>query len=237
MLNRYKIEYNDSTKDYYNTQLNANNVFKIVIDIDIIDLIENYFNTHIKNNYQNINFHTTSPSWNSDIKWTSVNNIETYNKFLKIFKNLNFDKIKQFIDFKDEIRCYSAFFVTRSYCKKPNFHTDFINTGNNAFTLMTPLTNIDDDVNGHLLFKDNDDNVHVYRYKRGDCIVFGDSFLHSTQPYEGKEVTFLCFTFGSDKETYWKNIFECIKGQQNNVMRYDNEYVNSLEEINRLNQL
>ena len=37
-----------------------------------------------------------------------------------------------------------------------------------------------------------------YRYKLGQAIVFGDGFVHSTQPGEAPQtLAFLCFTFGS----------------------------------------
>ena len=218
-------------KDHYNRELNAQNVFKIKISKTIIGALHKYFKDHIQNS-TNEDFHTISPQWNSDIKWTSVNNSKTYNQFLRIFDTLNLSDIQKFID--GEIICYSIFFVTRSHCHKPNFHTDFSNTENNAFTLMTPLTNIDNDSRGHLLYKDVNDKTAVYKYKRGECIVFGDKFLHSTQPYSQKEVTFLCFTFGSNKRKHWKKIFNCIRDQQARIMRYDGIYVNSVKESKRL---
>lgn len=221
-------------KNYHNRELNALNVFKIKIRQRIIRDLHEYFKNHVQNNSTDQDFYTISPQWNSDIQWTSVNNLKTYKKFLKIFDTLDLSPIEKFID--GEIICYSIFFVTRSRCHKPNFHTDFSNTKNNAFTLMTPLTNINDDVRGHLLYRDLADQTKVYRYKRGECIVFGDSFVHSTQPYENKEVTFLCFTFGSDKKKYWKNIFKCIGEQQARIMRYDRRYVSSEKESKRLNQ-
>ena len=161
-------------KDHYNRELNALNVFKIKISKRIIRDLHKYFKEHIRNS-TNQDFHTISPQWNSDIKWTSVNNLKTYNQLLQIFDTLNLSRIEKFID--GEIICYSIFFVTRSHCHKPNFHTDFSNTNNNAFTLMTPLTNIDDDRRGHLLFKDVNDKTRVYKYKRGECVVFGDNFI------------------------------------------------------------
>ena len=220
--------------DYYNSNLNAVNVFKSKISKRTIKSVEKFFNENVKGNIDNTDFNTVSPSWNSDIKWISVNTRYMYDEFLNIFKSINLDIFNEIIDLKKEIRCYSVFFVTRTKCNKPNFHTDFNKTGNNGFTLMTPLTNIDNDKKGHLLYKDKDGKERVYKYKRGECIIFGDSFVHSTQPYKNKEVTFLCFTFGSDKKNYWKNIFQSIGTQQKNIMRYDKKYVNCQNENNRL---
>lgn len=206
-------------------------VFTIKIDLDLIKKLEYYYKNYIKDQ-DKINYHIVSPSWNSDIKWISIDSLKFYNFFKKnIFEKLDLDFLRKVIDIDKEIRLYSVFFVTRSYCNKPNFHFDFENTNFNGYTLMTPIN--EDNDQGNLLYKKNG-KEKVYKYKRGECIIFGDFFEHSTQPYQGKEMTFFCLTFGSDKEIHWKNIFGGISTQSKNVMRFDNEFINCNEEINKL---
>ena len=51
--------------DYYNSNLNAVNVFKSKISKRTIKSVEKFFNENVKGNIDNTDFNTVSPSWNS----------------------------------------------------------------------------------------------------------------------------------------------------------------------------
>ena len=81
--------------NYFNKKFNAYNVFEINVEIELINEVEKYYYNIKKDLKNNKNFYTASPSWTSDIKWISVNNIKTYNYFLKFFNNINIDIVKK----------------------------------------------------------------------------------------------------------------------------------------------
>ena len=133
------------------------------------------------------------------------------------------------IDYTERFRLYSAFFVVRTACDGVHFHTDWADdVGTNAFTLMTPLADypIAPNESGgqfQLLYRDYEHSfdsmgediaqgagVHRYIYRKGEAIVFGSHFSHSTEPgrpaADAPQV-YLCFTFGSDKAEHWPSVF------------------------------
>ena len=76
---------------------------------------------------------------------------------------------------------FSGFFVSRRATHKSHFHTDFNDTANLAFTLMTPLYDMSALPDCQLLCKAPDGAVQQYRYALGRAVVFGDSFVHATE--------------------------------------------------------
>jgi len=96
---------------------------------------------------------------------------------------------------------FSGFFVSRRATHKSHFHTDFNDTANLAFTLMTPLYDMSALPDCQLLCKAPDGAVQQYRYALGRAVVFGDSFVHATETgVAPRALAFLCFTFG-DRRT------------------------------------
>ena len=61
-----------------------------------------------------------------------------------------------------------------------------------------------------------------YAYRKGEAIVFGASFVHSTEPGTAgdpqKPHVYLCFTFGTDKPEHWPAIAQTIDGYQSRVL-------------------
>jgi len=97
------------------------------------------------------------------------------------------------------VHLYSAFFVVRSWCSKPDMHVDYSKAvGTHALTLMTPLYSAQDSAQEetvgagkeghkgagsfHLLYQDTQGKTCRYRYHHGEAIVFGARFVHSTEP-------------------------------------------------------
>ena len=139
------------------------------------------------------------------------------------------DALAPLIDSK-RVRLYSCFYVVRSRCSDPNYHTDWPDAvGNNAFTLLTPIEDYTTE-NFQLLYEDRAGSRLQYRYRTGEAICFSSHFVHSTEPgrsapdSNGRPHVFLCFTFGSDKEEHWPIIAPTINGYQSRFLhRYDGE--------------
>ena len=239
------IHITENCSTFYNPHLQVNNVIQLDIDISIIEeLYERYLllkrkDFTIRGEIDDSNFYIKSPQWKSNILWISANNKKTYDYFNSILKKINIDILKKIIDIEDDIICNLAFFVTRSKCQDANFHTDYTGTKLNAFTIMIPLTNMKDIKYGHLLYKNKNGIIDVIRYERGKAIIFGDDFIHSTEPFnskDDKEIVFACFAVGSDKEKYWKSIFNNVKAQTKKIIKYNGELVINTNEMRQLKE-
>ena len=178
----------------------------------------------------------------SDLSWISVNDEATFATYRQIFDDMGIaNALGPLIDADHGVRLYSCFYVVRSRCSSPNYHTDWPDAvGNNAFTLLTPLEDYATD-DFQLLYKDSEHNLQQYRYRAGEAICFSSHFVHSTEPGRSlsREVdgtvrphVFLCFTFGSDKEEHWPVIAPTINGYQSRFLhRFDGR--SELTEIGR----
>ena len=171
-------------------------------------------------------FHAERPNWKSDIRWVSADDAITFDFFQTLFDKL---RIADKFSFLGTMRLFSGFFVVRQCTRKSHFHTDFSDSGGKAFTLMTPLNDMSDLEDCHLLAQIQrppapavdvsgcDDGhggdadigmsgdgfghtVCQYRYEFGTGIAFGDGFVHATETGASpRPLCFLCFTFG-DKD-------------------------------------
>lgn len=206
--------------------LNAYNVLELDVDESKIDEVNSYFLENIKPNLENEknleNWRGSAPKceigdpegedswfildtpWKSDLRWISVNSLKTYEKWSNLFYEFNFDKtFDKLIDYDKKINIYSVFFVTRSQGVGHDFHTDWLGDADaNAFSSMTPIQECREDTI-NLAYKDKNQDIKEYKYEKGKAIIFSEEFSHSTAI--GKSETpdsFLCFSFGSDKEKY-----------------------------------
>lgn len=175
----------------------------------------------------------------SDLAWISVDDQETFDTFSEIFHDMGVaEAMAPVIDYSEEVRLYSCFYVVRSRCAVPNLHTDWDDAvGANAFTLLTPIADYPTK-NFHLLYQTavSSDPLKQYRYTTDEALVFSSYFKHSTEPGrsaegEGPHV-FLCFTFGSDKPTLWPHITPTISGYQSRIL-FDNEGTEQLTELGK----
>ena len=80
--------------------------------------------------------------WRSDLVWVSVDDRSTYERFTRIFEQLDLERrLTSFCDHVDRMRVYSAFFVVRTRCEGAYFHTDWnLDVGTNAFTMSECLS-------------------------------------------------------------------------------------------------
>ena len=131
--------------------------------------------------------------------------------------------VEPFLDLADRVRLYNSFLVVRRHCDDTDFHVDWKNANNEAFTLMTPLT---DNCRGFgLLYKRLDGSTGEYDYKPGEALIFGDDFIHSTKPGASDErVVLLCFNFGTDKMEHWPRIERTAARQSLLVCRPDGQF-------------
>lgn len=173
-------------------------------------------------------FHIERPNWKSDIRWASADDEATFGLFQALFDKLG---IAAEFGFLGPMTLFSGFLVIRQCTRKSHFHADFTDTGGRAFTLMTPLEDMSDLWDCHLVVKlphDGSDEgssadttedmrqMRQYRYELGRAIVFGDSFIHATQTGESpRPLMFLCFTFGNRCMTddQWRGAEEYISQQ------------------------
>jgi hypothetical protein len=196
-------------KQFINTSLNAPNVLRVRVDPSITQELRSFAGLESENE----EFAVVRPPWSSDVRWISPRTINTFRFFLSIFDRLNVSgKVAPYLDLKERVMMYSGFIVSRSFCEMPDFHVDWIDTNNEAFTLLTPIST---DIKGFgLVYKRLDGSIGEYEYRSDEAIIFGDKFYHSTKPAGMRAPTFLLsFTFGTDKMEHWEKISRTAKSQ------------------------
>jgi hypothetical protein len=159
--------------------------------------------------------------WNSDIEWISPDDETGFAFFESAFERLGIPgHAAPYLDIDREVRLYIGFLVARSRCAKPYFHTDWKQLNNEAFTVLTPVSANAEKFG--LLYGKLNGQIGDYDYRRGEGILFGDDFVHSTKPGRSDEpVVLLCFQFGSDKMEYWPAILPQLETQATQVKRPD----------------
>ena len=197
-----------------------------------------------------------------DLMWISVDDMQSYTALRALFVKMDIERhVAKLVEHKGALRLFSAFFVVRTRCGSPTFHTDWKEVvGTNALTLMTPLSNfpIAEDARGRfqLLYRnyastlrfyydelgeqqqqiDPADGVCTYPYCKGRAIVFGSNFLHSTEPGHAaspdEPSVYLCFEFGSDEDHHWPNIKSTIGQQTRLLARFDGQFVPGHMDVN-----
>lgn len=146
--------------------------------------------------------------------WFSAHSAKTFELFQRFFDRLDLDAdLRCLIDIQTRPVMYSAFFVICQGLTDLTWHQDYA-PGSHAFTLITPLDQIEAD-QGQLLFQELDQHVCVYPYQTGEAILFGPGFLHSTEPFGPSQRlrVLVSLTCGSDKFQYWDQTRKTIQGQ------------------------
>jgi hypothetical protein len=163
----------------------------------------------------------TSPSWKSDVQWLTPRTETDFALFESVFDRLGVgNHVKPYLDLSEGVRLYGAHFVSRRRCSEADFHLDWVDANNEAFTLLTPLT--DNAAGFGLLYKRLDGTVGDYDYKLGEALILGDNFVHSTKPgISDAPVVLLSFTFGTDRMEHWPKISQTAARQGGLVRRPD----------------
>ncbi|MFQ6537785.1 MULTISPECIES: hypothetical protein [Aphanothece] len=206
---------------FHNAKLDALNVLEVDIDLRHI----NKFKPSLASNLNTADFHVEHPPWQSDIQWISPNTLTMFKAFRDLFEALHIaDTVRPLLDLEQGPRLYSGFLVRRGHCSAPTFHEDWVDTYQQAFTLITPLQL--GEPPAALLYRKTDGSEGRYPYKLGKGIIFGDKFVHSTEPgICAPPVELLSFTFGTDKMQYWDRISRTGAYQGNLVRRPDGSFL------------
>jgi hypothetical protein len=189
-------------KHFINRGLLAPNVVTMPVDTAIID----EFLPLVTNHDGDPRFHVVRPPWNSDMAWVSANDEATFELFQSAFDRLGVaGQVEPYLDLDRAVRLYCGFLVIRSRCDAPNFHYDWLQANNEAFTLLTPVTGNAE--NFGMLYRRLDGRIAEYGYLRGEAILLGDRFQHSTKPGLSPDpVALLSFSFGTDRMEHWDKI-------------------------------
>jgi hypothetical protein len=196
-----------------------------VVEIDVDSTLIQEFMALLDEDVLTGHFTCTQPNWASDIRWISPDTLDAFRFFQSRFERLAIaSHVRPWLHIDNTVRMYSGFLVTRSLCEAPDFHVDWRDTGHQAFTLLTPITDHADDFG--LLYQRCDGSVAVYPYRLGKALIFGDDFLHSTQPGRSLlPVALLSFTFGTDRMEYWPPIAVTAAHQGNLVRLPDGHFL------------
>lgn len=146
--------------------------------------------------------------------WLSSNDDATFAIYRRFFDALAIsDDLKQLVDCDQRVVMYCGFLVVGNQAPAPVWHTDY-QPGANAYTLITPLYDLAPG-HGNLLFRTEAGEGARYRYGTGRAVVFGDGFLHTTEPYPpAPELRVLVsMTFGTDKMRYWDVLKQTVATQ------------------------
>lgn len=150
----------------------------------------------------------------SPLLWFSCNSFETYNIYKRFFNALDIaNEVKELVDYDEKIIMYCGSLVIGDRAFDATWHIDY-HTGANAYTLITPLFELDGN-HGNLLYEASDDQIATYQYTLNEAIIFGDKFKHSTEPYprsKHKRIMLSC-AFGTDKLQYWDILKNTISDQ------------------------
>jgi hypothetical protein len=208
-------------RHFLNERLLAPNVLTVPVDRTIVRELADVAAAGLSK----ADFCITRPPWQSDVRWISPRSIEGYGRFESVFRRLDVSgHVLEFLDIDREVRLYAGFLVTRSECKMADFHVDWEKTNNEAFTLITPLS--ENAAGFGLLYRQLNGEIAEYDYVPGEAIIFGDHFAHSTKPGRSEEsVVLLSFTFGTDKMEHWDKIYRTAGYQSQLVRRPDGEFL------------
>jgi hypothetical protein len=207
-------------KKFVNEEMAAPNVLRVPIDVGVAQQLA----AISKSRLELLKLYSTSSAWRSDIRSYSPRFKRDFHRFRAVFDSLGVAQhVEPYLDLADRVRLYNSFLVIRSRCMEPNFHVDWIDTNNEGFTLLTPLT--DNSGGFGLLYKKLDGTIGEYDYRLGEALIFGDDFTHTTKPGVSKEpVVLLCFNFGTDKMEHWPSIFRTAGRQTVLVRRPDGKF-------------
>jgi len=208
-------------KHFINEELGAPNVLKVSVDPDIF----REFLPLCGDAAERTDLYTAHPPWKSDVRWISPNSVASFAIFQLAFDRLGIAAhVEPYVDIDKAVRLYSGFLVVRSNCSEPDFHADWVQTNNEAFTLITPVT--DNAAGFGMLYKTLTGRIAEYEYMIGEALILGDHFIHSTKPGSSEEpVVLLSFTFGTDKMEHWDKILQTAGYQSKLIRQPDGAFV------------
>jgi hypothetical protein len=207
-------------RHWVNREFGAANVMEVGVDPLIVD----EFLPLTRHPGDDSHFCCYRPNWNSDIRWISASAESSFDMFQSAFDRLNVARhVAPFLDLEEHVRLYVGFIVLRSECTSPSFHLDWIDCNNEGFTLITPISDCPPGFG--MLYNKLNGQVAPYEYRRGQALIFGDHFWHSTAPGKSdRPVALLSFTFGTDKMIHWKRLSQTAADQSSLIRKPNGEF-------------
>ena len=213
-----------SDGSFYNERLRASNVWEVDLPSDLVDEAADLFyggrvalSEMVQGQHEPYGDMATAAgtffcqkvtSWNSDLLWVSVDDHAAFATFEELFQRMRLpEKFASVVPHRAVLRLYSAFFVVRSRCDAPSWHTDYWPpVGTDALTLITPLRDFDETDSFQLRYQSHQQPAarsggggeeagasaapreeRRYAYQKGRAIVFGSRFEHSTEVGSGRD--------------------------------------------------
>lgn len=146
--------------------------------------------------------------------WVSCNSAASLMLYQNFFEALPLaQSIQPYVDFEKQIQLYAGFWVIGNQAPHYFWHHDYQPQAN-AYTLITPLFDLAPE-HGHLAYEDAQGQRQHYLYQIGKALIFGEGFLHSTEPYAPTQTlrVLLSLTFGTDKWQHWPILKQTIQAQ------------------------
>ena len=190
-----------SNGHYYNQRLGAHNVWEVELDASLVDEAGAIVSegspfaqlvgwgaayVPITTRRGDHFFAHRVSQWNSNICWISCDNARAFDRFNRLFSRMGLaEYFGGVVPHARSLQMYNAFYVTRSWCKEHNFHTDYsARVGTNALTLITPVADYREKDSFQLSYEKRGAEHLVgqrgtppelarYTYKKGTAIVFG----------------------------------------------------------------
>ena len=212
-------------RHWINSGLGAVNVMTVPVDPKVVEEFAPLVNAPLDER----RYACVRPPWNSDVRWISAATEDSFEQFQWAFDRLDLGKaVEPYVDIDKQVRMYAGFLVIRSECTAPSFHVDWVDTNNEGFNSNMPIT--DNAAGFGLVYKKINGKIAEYEYKRGEAIIIGDHFVHSTAPGRSETpVALLSFTFGTDKMEHWEKLFRTAGYQSALLRRPDGQFHRNTE--------
>lgn len=152
------------------------------------------------------------------LAWVSADDVATYREFHQLFEHLELaDAVKPLVDWRKRIVMYNGFYVISDGVKAPAWHVDYCH-GSHAYTLLTPLYELDAD-HGQLWYRSRGETIR-YAYRQGVGVLVGERFMHSTEPFAAlsRPRVLVSLTFGTDRMRYWPALQPSVGSQSTFVV-------------------
>jgi hypothetical protein len=158
-----------------------------------------------------LRFHITR--YGNLLAWVSADDLATHREFHHAFDRLGLaDAVKPLVDWRERIVMYQGFYVVSHGVADPTWHVDY-HEGSHAYTLLTPLFELDAGL-GHLLHADGE-QIKRHEYQYGTGVVLGEGFMHSTEPHPPgpRPRVLVSMTFGTDRMAHWPVLHRTVGNQ------------------------
>lgn len=205
---------------FLNRSLLAPNVMTAPVDAEIVDEFKSLAHSPFKDDM----FAEVKPDWASDVRWISPLDEQGFAVFQSAFDRMEIAKwVEPHLDIDREVRLYSGFLVIRTCCTDPSFHLDWTDECNQGLTLLTPIGRNAGQLG--LLYERLDGTIGRYQYRRGEALILGSRFVHSSEPGQSQQPeALLSFTFGTDRMRYWPGLAATAARQGRFYRRPDGKY-------------